>query len=319
MSDEKKEMAIVIHKGDWVIDKENNISIECYVTKDKRRFLSLRGTARALDLRGAGSTAIARNLKTQWLQPYLSEGLKKWLEDLESDNVETLSGVRKKIISLQAELFVDICKAYVNAQRDGLFLDKTGKVIEKWTRQNDIANRLYMIMTAFVKVGIIAWIDEITGYQEERDRDEIQKLLSIYLTEERLAWAKMFPEEFYKQIYRLRNWQYPTSGNKSKRTPLLGKITNELVYEKLPEGVLDELRKKNPILPETKRRKWKFTQFLSYDLGQPDLRNHLLQLVAIMRVSPNWSKFNRFFERAFPTPGKPEQSEMKFMEDEKDK
>jgi len=315
MDTKELQKACVTHKGDWPIDKENNVFIECYVTKDKKRFLSLRGTARALNLRGAGSTAIARNLKSQWLQGYLSEGLKKWLADLESNNIEILSGegVRKNIIPLEAELFVDICKAYVNAQRDHLFLNnKTGKVLEKWTRQNEIADRLYMMMSAFAKIGIIALIDEITGYQEERDRNELEKLLALYLSEERLAWARMFPDEFYKQIYRLRNWSYPT-GNKTKRTPLLGKITNELVYEKLPEGVLDELRKRNPVMPTTKRRRWKFTQFLSYDLGQPDLRNHLLQLVTIMRVSPNWSKFKRLFARAFPTG--PEQTELEFMEE----
>jgi hypothetical protein len=316
MIKEKKAVSIVTNKGNWVIDKENNVFIECYVTKDKRRILSLRGTARAINLKGGGGNAIARNLNSQWIQDYLSDGLKKWLEDIGSNNIETLAGVRKNIIPLDAELFVDICKAYVNAQRDGLFLDNKGKVLDKWRGQNEIANRLYMIMSAFAKVGIIALIDEITGYQEERERDEIQTLLSLYLTEERLAWAKMFPDEFYKQIYRLRNWTYPTGGNKTKRTPLLGRLTNELVYEKLPEGVLDELKNRNPVLSTTKRRKWKFTQFLSYDLGQPDLRNHLLQLVTIMRVSPNWAKFKRLFERAFPS--RPEQTEMGFLEDEKD-
>lgn len=49
----------VTHKGNWIIDKENDdVYIECYVTKDKGRFLSLRGTARALNLKGAGSTKI---------------------------------------------------------------------------------------------------------------------------------------------------------------------------------------------------------------------------------------------------------------------
>jgi hypothetical protein len=316
MKEVKKPSTVVTHKGNWIIDKENNIFIECYVTKDKRRFLSLRGTARAIDLKGAGSTAVARNLRSQWLQDYLSDGLKKWLEDLEANNIETLEGVRLNIIPLEAELFVDICKAYVNAQRAGLFLDKKGKVLDKWRSQNEIANRLFMMMSAFAKIGIIALIDEITGYQEERERDEIQTLLSLYLTEERLIWAKMFPDEFYKQIYRLRNWPYPAGGNKTKRSPLLGKITNEIVYNKLPPGVLVELKTRNPVLPSTKRRRWKFTQFLSYDLGQPDLRNHLLQLVAIMRVSPNWVKFKRLFERAFPDPEMKEQTEMDFIKDD---
>ena len=314
MESKEIEKSKVICQGDWVIDKENNIAIECYVTKDKGRFLSLKGSARALGLSGAGSTALVRNLNRQWLEPYLSPGLKEWLKDISSEKIETLAGLKgRNIIPLEASLFVDICKAYINAQRAGLFTDKNGLLPRKWEKQNDIADKLYMIMAAFAKVGIIAFIDEITGYQEERDRDELSILLSLYLTEERLAWAKMFPDEFYKQIYRLKNWTYPTT-NKTKRTPLLGKITNEIVYEKLPEGVLGELRKRNPVLPATKRRRWKFTSFLSYDLGQPDLRNHLLQVVALMRASANWSKFKRLFVRAFPSG--PEQSEMGFMEDE---
>src|SRR5450759_2513566 len=51
-----------------------------------------------------------------------------------------------------------------------------------------------------------------------------------------------------------------------------GSWANEIVYEKLPEGVLEKLKNRNPVLPTTKRRRWKFTQFLSYDLGQPDLK-----------------------------------------------
>ncbi len=293
---EKK--SYVTHKGNWIIDEEHGVSIECYVTKEKERFLSLRGTARALDLKGAGSTALARNLKSKWIQPYLSEGLIQWLDNLEANNIETLSGIRQRnIIPLEASLFVDLCKAYVNAQRDGLFTDNNGKIIQKWERQNQIANKLYMIMSAFAKVGIIALIDEITHYQEDRERDELTKLLAVYLSDERLTWAKMFPDEFYKQIYRLRGWPYPTG---VKRTPLVGKITNEIVYEKLPPGVLPELRKRNPVIPTKKRRRWTFTQFLSYDLGQPDLRDHLLQVVALMRASSNWGKFKSLFARAFP-------------------
>jgi hypothetical protein len=297
---EKKDISKsqVINKGDWVIDQEKNLSIECYVTKDKKRYLSLRGTARALGFTGAGSTAIARNLRSKWIQDYLSDGLKKWLDDLESGNIERISGLKSgNITPIEATLFVDLCKAYVNAQRAGMFIDTRGILIEKWSRQNQIADNLFMIMSAFAKVGITALIDEITGYQESRERDELTKLLSVYLTEERLAWASLFPNEFYKQIYRLRNWQYPEG---VKRTPLIGKITNEIVYEKLPEGVLDKLRELNPVLPETKRRRWKFTQFLSYDLGQPDLRDHLLQVVALMRASSDWERFKRLLARAFP-------------------
>ena len=60
--------AKVTHKGDWKIS--DDIIIECYVTDDKRRLLSLRGTARAMDLKGGGSGALLRNLKAGWIQPF---------------------------------------------------------------------------------------------------------------------------------------------------------------------------------------------------------------------------------------------------------
>ena len=61
-----------------------------------------------------------------------------------------------------------------------------------------------MLMRSFAKVGIIALVDEATGYQDKREKDALQELLSIYLTEEKLKWAKTFPDEFYKHLFRLR-------------------------------------------------------------------------------------------------------------------
>ncbi len=300
--DKRVAKPIVTHHGDWVIDKESNITIECYVTNDKKRILSLRGTARMLGLKGAGSTAIARNLNSMWIEPYLTDGLKEWLRDIKNGNIKKIGGTKgANFIPLEGSLFVDICKAYVNAQLDGLFTDKKNRVLPRWKKQNLIAHKLYGVMSAFAKVGIVALIDEITGYQEDRDRDELHKLLSVYLAEERLAWAKMFPDEFYKQIYKLKGWKYPTGS--TKRSPLVGKITNEIVYKRLPEGVLGVLKKRNPIKPDVKRRRWKHHQFLSEDIGQPDLRDHLLQAIALMRASSNWNVFMRLLKRALPKSG----------------
>lgn len=42
-------------------------------------------------------------------------------------------------------------------------------------------------MTAFAKVGLIAVIDEVTGYQDERDRNELQLILEKYVSQELLT------------------------------------------------------------------------------------------------------------------------------------
>ncbi len=135
------------------------------------------------------------------------------------------------------------------------------------------------LMRAFATVGIIALVDEA---------------------------------KFYEQMFRLRNWQYrPLS---TKRPLTAGKLTNQLVYEKLPPGVLDELRRKNPT-DETGRRKHKHHQFLTNDVGNPHLEKHLAVVTTLMRISPNWRVFMSHFSRAFP----PEAEQMTFeFEDEEE-
>ena len=169
------------------------------------------------------------------------------------------------------------------------------------SQQQSRALQAEILTRSLSKIGIIALIDEATGYQQDRERDALAQLLSKYLTEERLRWAKIFPDEFYKQIYRLNKWMWPP--HSTARTPLIGKMTNEIVYERLPVGVLDKLRELNPINPTTKRRRWKYTQFLSEDIGQPDLKAHLLQVIALMRAAYSWPSFIRLLDKSLPKGG----------------
>jgi len=116
----------------------------------------------------------------------------------------------------------------------------------------------------------------------------------------------MFPDDFYEYMFKLKGWQYnPLS---VKRPKIVGKLTNHLIYEQLPNGVLDDLRKKNPIMPKG-YRKHKFFQFLTSDIGNPHLANQIVAVTTLMRVSTSWANFERLFNRRFGL-----QSEMKFPE-----
>jgi len=170
-------------------------------------------------------------------------------------------------------------------------------------------------MRGLAKVGIVALVDEATGYQVVRDRQDLHKILAAYISKELLPWAKRFPDEFYQQMFRLRGWSFdPETG---KKPILAGKLTEKIVYKKLPPGVLDELKKKNPKNNEGRRRH-KYFQFLTKDIGNPHLEKHLLISTALMRASRTWKEFLRLLERAVPNPGG-NQTEMEFMEDEDDK
>lgn len=284
-----KALVTTNYKGKWIIDEEKNLTIDCYVTTDMRRVLSLRGTARAIGLKGGGSGALLRVLNSQWMKPYLTPQLKEWKDNVERGTIQTLQiSAHRSILPFESELFVDLCKIYVQAKNDGIF-DGI-----QWTNQSDTADRMLHIMSAFAKVGIVALIDEITGYQEEREKDELQKLLSKYISEEFLPWAKRFPDEFYMEICRLKGWEY-----KGKQKPqIIGKITNYLVYEQLPEGVLKELQKRNP-KEISGYRKRRHHQLLTPDTGVPHLDKHLAQVIALMRASDNWEDFDILFRKSY--------------------
>ncbi len=269
------------HQGSLQI---GDINIDCYVLEGERRVIHKRGMARALGMKSGGGNVFTRTLQRKGLGSVISE---KLAEKIANPIIfKPLSGDPGH--GYEADILIDICDAIIEARnQDKLTLS-----------QEPLAQQAEAIIRSVAKVGMAALIDEATGYQAERERDALHRLLSVYLSEERLKWARMFPDEFYRQIYRLRGWKYPTIG--TQRTPLLGKITNQIVYEKLPPGVLEKLKEKNPIVPQTNRRRWKNFQFLSGDIGQPDLRDHLLQVIAVMRASSNWATFKRLFARSFP-------------------
>ena len=112
----------------------------------------------------------------------------------------------------------------------------------------------------------------------------------------------MFPEEFFRQTYRVHNWPYKP-GN-AKRTPLVGHIINKYVYGQLPPGVLDELRRVNPIT-ESGWRKRKHFQHLTADTGNEHLDRQITAVITLMRISESREELEHNFAKAFgrPSPG----------------
>ena len=281
------------HKGKISI---LDIELECAVLENGLRVLSERATTKALGGKRGGAhwrrkkdptgTSLPVYLSAKNLLGFIDADLKQSL----MNPVEYKSSAGNKIgHGIEATVLPKICEVYLMARDAGALLPA----------QEHFAVRADMLIRAFAKVGIIALIDEATGYQAEREKNALAKLLEVYLTEERLKWARIFPDVFYKEIYRLNKWPWPPL-NASKRPGIVGLYTNDIVYERLPDGVIDRLKQLNPIDEATKRRKHKHHQYLSPDIGQPDLQNHILQVVALMRASTNWKGFMTLLDRSIP-------------------
>ncbi len=70
-----------------------------------------------------------------------------------------LSG-ESEVIGYQAEALPEICNIWLQARQDGALNDQ----------QSDRAQAAEIVMRALANLGVIALIDEATGYQDTRDR-----------------------------------------------------------------------------------------------------------------------------------------------------
>lgn len=287
MSDKQPPKAT--HEGKLQI---GNVTLTVAVLEDGSRVITRNGMFRAFGRtkRGRALSETTRVqgypsfIDAQNLQPYISAELQKELTEFEylSKSGKT---VRK---GFKADILPQVCDVYLRARHDERLVKQ----------QQHLAVASEIIVRSLAKVGITALVDEATGYQAERDKDELQKILAAYIEEELQPWVRRFPNEFYQQIYRLKGWEF--KAHTQKRNQQVGKLTNQLVYELLPEGVLDELRKKNPVSEDKKYRAHKHHQFLTINVGNPNLEKHLSQLIVLMRISRDWREFEDHMLEAFP-------------------
>lgn len=292
-------MKKITHAGE--IDLAGYI-LPCYVTKDEERIISSRRLQAALKMvdekKGQQSPGkrLDRFFNYRALKPLFNEGFPQghFKAITSKYGGQTIKGYK-------AEVLVDICNIMLKARRMSLL---------SGARQKIVAKQCEILLGAFAQVGIIALIDEATGYQNIRARKALEEILNKFISEELRKWAKTFPDEFYKQMFKLRGWPYDPAS--MKKPSVVGHYTNDLIYDRLAPGVLEELKKNNPRTPKGYRKNKHF-QWLTEDVGDPRLREHLSAVIALMKASTTWDSFYRLLQRALPRYG--DNYELPFKED----
>jgi P63C domain len=274
------------HQGTLMI---GDVAIPCFVLEDSTRVISGRGMTKAIGMKGRGQ-GVTRIPTHRTLKPFINEAL-----ELAIKNPIYFVGVgsrsTKPTAGYEATILLQVCEVVLNARDAGQL--KTEQEIR-------YAQYCDTLIRAFAKVGVVALIDEATGFQEVRDRLALQKILEKYIREDLARWAKTFPDEFYEELFRLRGWQYrPLT---VKRPSVVGHWTNDIVYSRLAPGVLDALREKNPV-NENGRRPHKHFQYLTDEHGHPKLKEHLSNVIFLMKGSANWQSFYRVLQRSAPKLG----------------
>lgn len=249
-----------------------DIEIHCHVLNDGRRVMTQREITRALT-GGRRSGSYLQNIPNFDLASMAPRIIQFKDPKAAANN-----------FGYEATMLIEICEAYLGARDAGLLKP----------RQMHMANAAEVIVRASARVGILALVDEATGYQEVRARNALQAKLQLFIAEEMGDWSKHFPDEFWTELARLEGIRY--SG---RNRPLRwGKYVMKFVYDAIDPDVSKQLAASNPNPSKGKNHHQLLTAF-----GQKELDNHLQQVIAVMRLCNDMDDFKRKFPRAFPRVG----------------
>lgn len=269
-------------------------NLSCAVLDDKTRVLTSTAIFSAFGRSRKGKSNDGRLsdmpsfLDANNLKPYINnvfpKGMDMAVEFVSKNGNMVYTGYNAEILPL-------ICEVYLQAKDDNALTDS----------QIPLAESSGILVRALSKVGITALIDEATGYEHDRKADELQQLLSMYVSAELLPWIKVFDDDFYKEIYRLKNWEY----NGHYRNSYVGKITNFLVYNRLPKPVVEKLKELNPVIKSItgkNYRKHKLHQRLTREDGYIKLKELIASDMALMRVYDDWDSFEVAYRKSYNIP-----------------
>jgi hypothetical protein len=295
--EERKEIASNAAASRWNIPKATHegvieigkARIPCAVLENGTRVLTQGGFLRAL---GRARTAKGRAyydsdvnmpvfLTAKNLKPFITNELQVASSQM---IFKPLKGARA--FGFPAELLPKVCEVFLKARDAGVIT----------LGQKHIAEKADILIRGLARVGITALVDEATGFQEIRDRLALQKILEKYLTDEWAKWTKTFPNDFYRQLFRLKGLSYPPPLS-GKKPSYVGHWTNDIIYKRLAPGVLKALKEKTPRLASGTRVR-KFHQSLTRDYGHPALKELLTNVIFLMKGCTSWGDFKRKLDRA---------------------
>ena len=223
------------------------------------------------------------------LEPFIS----KELLDGPLKPIDYIDGNRI-VRGYDASVLVAVCNVWLRAREQG--------ALQK--QQLAKAQQAEMLTRALAETGIVALIDEVTGYEKVRPQNALQAYLEMVVRRELAAWAKRFPDEFYENIYKLKGWKWP--GMNKNRYSVVAYYTNDLVYNRLGPGILDELQAKGP-KNDKGYRPSKLHQWLTEDIGHPMLAQHLHAIMMFQRLAIangyGWKRFLLSVDQVLPKRG----------------
>lgn len=281
------------HWGELTI---GDTEIPCYVLSTGDRVFSLKGIV--VGLMGTQGGQLAEYIKVRALQPHLPVDL---IPD-EDGQIKAMfkfdtgaDGVAKYALGIRVERFNDLLRAYSNALIDHALSAADDSKISLTSKQLEIAYRAVKFQQACSDVGLVALVDEATGYQYERAEDALRVKLKLYLEDEMRKWERTFPEQLWQEFGRLTNWKGPLH----QRPKYWGKLVMELIYGYLDPDVSKWLRENAP----KPMKGQNYHQWLSSQFGLKKLTEHIWMVIGMASACNSMAELRQRLAERFGRTG----------------
>jgi hypothetical protein len=286
--------------------------ISCAVLDTKMRLLTQETFLMAVGRAGKakGGKGSERVMRVGGLPPFIAaENLLPFISDdlrLAATPIifRTKKGNRRAygydatLLPLVCEVYLSARDAHLAAMKKAQARRELGESIEARAvllpTQERIVVACDLLMRGMAREHIITLVDRATGYHDQEVRDELIRILRDYIAPHLMPYFQRFPDEFFRQVYRIRGWEYKIGNN--KRPQYVGIFINKYIYGELPRGVLDKLQELNPVT-EAGYRKTHNHRLLT-EMGIIHLDRQITSTITVMTLSDNKVDFDRNFEKA---------------------
>lgn len=190
------------------------------------------------------------------------------------------NGARKGALGREVTVLIEICDKFLEARDKNLLK----------AAQMPVAVQAEIIMRSCAKVGIIALVDEATGFEKVKKRNDLQLKIQAFIADEIQEWARMFPEEFWFELARLEGVRY-SPGSRPLRW---GKYVMMFVYDAIDPEIGKELRKRNPNPRFLSNHHQWFKQF-----GRQRVDVQVQSVLTIMKLCHDMTDFKAKFAHVF--------------------
>jgi hypothetical protein len=144
--------------------------------------------------------------------------------------------------------------------------------------------------------GLEALIDQHTGFQEVKARDELLKILEPEIEPELMPWVRNFPDEFFRAIYAIEREPY----SKGVKISYLSTLINEFIFKPLPKNIGKALRRHAPASVESGNRSRANSKYPSYETGDRYLDCQIARVTTAARLACNKWELETNLQAIFP-------------------